>query len=164
MNCKDRIEAMDAINAGLDNGKYDAMLNDEGQVRQLLFGIAAQILDETPAVQMKAVEITPNLLGECFVKCGVVTIEVVYDHLPQIMDSLFCILDRPEVDGNFEKVKFGVDELIDNVIATQHPGTHCTECSRYRDPCTLSQCGRMMVFYVMDSGGTAVGQGVCGKM
>ena len=87
------------------------MLNDENQVQQLLFGMAVQLLDDRQMVQSKAVDIVPNLLGECFAKCDAVALHAVYEHLPEILDNLFMILDRPEVDGNFEKVKFGVDEV-----------------------------------------------------
>lgn len=117
---EERIFAMDKINKGLNTGKYDGMLRDDNQLKQLLFGVAAQLLDENQKVQSKAIEIVPNILDECFNKAA--NINVVYEHLPEIIDNLFMILDNPKCRINHQNVKFGMDEIIDNIINTQHPG------------------------------------------
>ena len=113
---------MNAINQGINSGKYDGILADDNHLRQLLFGIAAQLLDENQKVQSKAIEVVPNILDECFNKVG--NIGVVYEHLPEIIDNMFKILDNPKCRLNHQAVKFGLDELIDNIINTQHPGNY----------------------------------------
>ena len=117
---------MDAINAGITSGKYDAIFQDDNNLRQLLFGMAAQLLDENQKVQSKAVEIVPNLLDECFNKVS--NINVVYEHLPEIIDNLFKILDNLRCQVNHGNVKYGIDEVIDNIIHTQHPGNIHINC------------------------------------
>lgn len=115
---EERIFAMTQLNKGIESGKYDGILRDDNLLRQLLFGIAAQLLDENQNVQSKAVEILPNLLDECFNKAN---LNVVYEHLPEILDNLFLILDNPKCKMSHDNVRFGIDEIIDNIINTQHP-------------------------------------------
>eukprot|EP01083_Nonionella_stella_P089666 250260_1 len=132
---EERVIAMNTVNAGIVSGKYDKILMDDDQLRQLLFGLAAQILDENAKVQSTAIEVVPNVLDECFNKAA--NINVVYEHLPEIIDNLFKVLDNPKCKANHQSVKFGIDELIDMIVNTQHPVAGLQLAKIFADKCEI---------------------------
>jgi len=130
----DRIRAMDVINSGIRRGEseYVALLEHDGCVRRLLFGIAAELLDAEQKVQRVAAEVAPGLLDECVNLCVAnQNADVVYEHLPSIFDNLFCVLDDAESKANHRVVRRGVDEIISNIIDRQTPGSPVDDAVTY---------------------------------
>eukprot|EP01083_Nonionella_stella_P083917 232109_1 len=116
---EERVFAMNAIHEGLASSKYDKVFISDDLIRQLLLGLAAQILDKRDEVRSKAIELAPDILNECFQKAS--NVAIVYEHLDDIIANLFKVLDNPKWKKNHQNVKFGIDELIDMIINTQQP-------------------------------------------